>query len=139
MINSQDIDILARTLYGEARGEYAKTGLSSLIAVGNVIINRWHTPHKPFGKTLGAVCLKPWQFSCWNENDPNRKVIENVTEQETLFKLCKTVSERIALCHWPDLTNGANHYHSTSLDKTPQWAKGKKPIVTIGRHIFYKL
>ena len=37
-----DIHILARTIYGEARGEYYRLdgGLSSLIAIGNVVKNR---------------------------------------------------------------------------------------------------
>lgn len=35
-----DIDIFARTLYGEARGEYKHHGAAALIAVANVIMNR---------------------------------------------------------------------------------------------------
>ena len=61
-MNEQDLDILARTLYGEARGEYSSSGPAALIAVGNVIVNRFEKGGR-FGKTLAEVCLKPKQFS----------------------------------------------------------------------------
>jgi hypothetical protein len=35
-----DKDILARTIYGEARGELQKFGKKSLCAIANVVINR---------------------------------------------------------------------------------------------------
>ena len=62
-------EVLARTLYGEARGE----GLPGIEAVACVILNRvafakargryW------WGNTVSQVCLKPGQFSCWNAGD----------------------------------------------------------------------
>ena len=33
----------------------------------------------------------------------------------------------------------ANHYHATWMKKLPYWAKGQKPVKTIGQHAFYKL
>ena len=78
-----DIDTLARTIYGEARGEDRQ----SKIAVACVILNRVQQ-RKQCGyrnidgrkiPTIAATCLKPWQFSCWNEKDPNRKVILKVS------------------------------------------------------------
>ena len=37
-----------------------------------------------------------------------------------------------------DFVGFANHYHNNKI-KPPKWAKGKKPVKTIGNHIFYKL
>ncbi|MES2252810.1 MAG: cell wall hydrolase, partial [Pseudomonadota bacterium] len=77
-----DIDILARTIYGEARGEYGRVdgGLAALIAVGNVIVNRTQQ-QTWFGRTVRDVCLKPYQFSCWNRNDPNLPKLMEVTDE----------------------------------------------------------
>src|SRR5689334_22986754 len=77
-----DDDILARTIVGEARGE-GKPGMED---VACVIMNRVNAaklylaqkdkPHALFGDgSVASACLAKWQFSCWNEDDPNRAVI----------------------------------------------------------------
>ncbi len=67
----EDKDTLARTIYGEARGEYPRKdgGLASLIAVANVILNRSKNNKRRFGRTVRDVCLKPLQFSKDNQKD----------------------------------------------------------------------
>ena len=104
-----DIEILARTIYGEARGEYGRVdgGLAALIAVGNVIVNR--AQHQTwFGRSIRDVCLKPYQFSCWNENDPNREKIVAVTDDSPIFAQCLDVARALAAQQYPDLTKGAD-------------------------------
>ena len=49
-----------------------------------------------FGKTIAEVCQKPWQFSCWNKNDPNFNVIQNVSKDDPIFKICQQVAAAIA-------------------------------------------
>jgi spore germination cell wall hydrolase CwlJ-like protein len=34
------------------------------------------------------------------------------------------------------VVSGALFYHATSIE--PRWAKAKKPVTTIGNHIFYR-
>ena len=135
-----DLDIFARTLYGEGRGEYNKPdgGLAALIAIGNVIMNRvqkggW------FGKTITEVCQKPWQFSCWNKNDPNFPVIQNASKDDPLFKVCRGVAAAIAENRWPDLTKGSDHYFSRILLNPPKWAQNRHPKFCLGLHQFYQL
>jgi N-acetylmuramoyl-L-alanine amidase len=136
-MNDHDLDILARTIYGEARGEFVKYGPAALMAVGNVIVNRWKRGGK-FGKTLAEVCLKSKQFSCWNENDPNCTLIQKKDlEIDPLFKMCQAVGKKIALGLWPDLTRESDHYHATSCK--PYWATAKKIRLRLGHHVFYKL
>lgn len=137
MYDTEQYDIVARTIYGEARGEFTKNdgGLASLMAVGNVILNR--TKSYRFGKTPRDVCLKPYQFSCWNENDPNKGLIQNITTQNSLFSLCLDVSKNILEEKWPDLTKGSDHYHTKAV--YPYWSVKKRPLVMIGNHLFYKL
>jgi spore germination cell wall hydrolase CwlJ-like protein len=137
---SKDQDILARTLYGEARNEYnhPKAGLAALIAVGNVVMNRV-SEDSWYGKTPLDVCLKPFQFSCWNQKDPNRPVIMKIGKEDDVFQVCLEIAGKILKGTLPDLTRGSNHYYSTTLEIPPVWADPKYFAIQIGRHRFYKL
>jgi N-acetylmuramoyl-L-alanine amidase len=140
MIPSEDIDILARTIFGEARGEYNRPdgGIAALIVIANVVMNRvkqggW------FGSTVKEVCLKPWQFSCWNKNDPNLVFLKEINLSNPIFKVCQQVAKEVSSQRWPDLTEGCDHYFSASLVQSPSWSVGKKPKLRVGRHLFYQL
>lgn len=136
-----DLDIMARTLYGEGRGDYARLegGLSSLIGIANVIMNRVNN-QSWYGKTIRDVCLKPYQFSCWNPTDPNRDVIATVTPASSpIFDQCLLVADSVSKGLWPDLTKGADHYYALWLPRAPHWACQHKPVSKIGHHVFYKL
>ena len=73
---NHDIDILARTIYGEARGETDE----GKRAVGLCILNRYRSNKWFAGNTIAETCQKPWQFSCWNKKDPNCEKITMATE-----------------------------------------------------------
>ncbi len=134
---NKEIEIMAKTIYGEARGEYFNKngGLKSLEAVGHVIMNRSLGMSRP----VSSVCLQPWQFSCWNKTDPNRKVIENVTFDDPIYRICFVIAKRIICDELADITKGATHYYSSALANTPYWARGKKPTLKIGKHLFFKI
>ncbi len=133
----RDIEIMAKTIYGEARGEYFKKngGLNALAAIGHVIMNRFIEN----GHSIESVCKKPWQFSCWNQNDPNHKIIENVSIENPIYRICYVIAKRIICNELEDITNGANHYYSKSMKTPPYWAENKIPTAEIGSHIFFKL
>ncbi len=135
-----EIQILARTIYGEARGEYKKVsgGIGALIAIANVVINRAQQKTW-FGQTVVEVCLKRWQFSCWNANDPNFYEISKDIIADPIFNICLTVADKVLKGEWPDLTKGCDHYYSTILKKPPYWAQGKTPKCQIGQHLFFDL
>ena len=130
-----DTDILARTIYGEARGE----SISGQEAIASVILNRVAFAKRRgrywWGNTIAGVCLAPWQFSCWNENDLNRKIIERADDADIGFCICKRIALRAASGLLEDRTSGATHYHTRSL--RPKWSVGKIPCAEIGSHIFY--
>lgn len=133
-----EIDVLARTMWGEARGE----GTIGLEAVANVVQNRIKVAEKNGGKywwghSIITVCQKPYQFSCWNRSDPSYKKLLAVTPDNLYFATCLRVARRVVLGQLEDHTGGATHYHADYV--SPYWAKGETPTVTIGRHIFYKL
>jgi N-acetylmuramoyl-L-alanine amidase len=137
---ADEIDILARTIYGEARGEYdlLEGGISPLIGVGNVVMNRVKAKSW-YGESIQEVCQKPYQFSCWNVGDPNHPLLMYPEITDPVFALCSEVATKVALGEWPDLTKGSDHYHATTLPVFPPWAQGQKPKVRLARHIFYRL
>lgn len=123
-------DILARTLWGEARGEPVR----GIEAVAAVVMNRarrggW------WGDSVESVCRKPMQFSCWNPSDPNRAKLERVDETDRAFRICLRIARRAIAGSVDDPTHGATHYHVRGL--LPKWARGRDPSAEIGNHLFY--
>ena len=127
------IDILARTLYGEARGE----GQHGMEAVSSVIMNRVRNP-RWWGKDVVSVCQKPWQFSCWNENDPNRAKLLAATEKDFPFPTCLQIAASAVAGTLADPTNGADSYYDVSISP-PGWAMGKDPVYSLGDLRFFRL
>lgn len=131
--SGSDLDVLAQTLWGEARGE----GKAGMEAVAAVILNRWRTRYR--GQTsVAGVCRDPFQFSCWNARDPNRPAMQRMlVNPDADFKLALEVSGQALAGGIPDPTAGARHYVSTSLRDRPFWLDHKRPCAVIGRHEFY--
>ncbi len=132
-----EIDVLARTIWGEARGE----GKEGMEAVASVILNRAQVAKRLngywWGNTIIQVCQKPYQFSCWNKLDPNFKKLIAVDEEDMHFATAMRVARRAMLGFIKDATYGATHYHTLNI--SPDWAKGQKPTTRIGHHVFYSL
>ncbi len=132
-----EIDTLARTLWGEARGE----GSKGMQAVANVIINRRDISRKLgsywWGNDIINICQKPYQFSCWNRSDPNYPKLMNVTEKDIQFQNAIQLSKRALSGTLDDITKGSTHYHAKSV--TPFWAKKETPLLTLKNHKFYRL
>jgi len=146
-----DIDILvgALTVHGEARG----CSQAGRTAIAHCILNRmkartwWgrgvanHADH-----SVSAVCLKPWQFSCWNPNDPNSTLLDTLKadyrhaiQQKTCRAALKALIDALD-GFAPDETGGATHYLTTALHKSarcPDWAKGNNSFIEIGKHRFF--
>lgn len=135
-MSDRDIDILARTLYGEAEAN----DIDDAEAIAATVMNRVRWRNWP--NTPADVCLQPWQFSCWNANDKNLSRIMAVTESDTWFKTCIGIAVRAINGTLVDRTNGATHYYASYLDDrgaTPKWARGKTPSYTntFGRYVHY--
>lgn len=128
-MDERDFEIMAKTIFGEARGETHE----GQVAVACCILNRFKSGKWFAGKSIADTCQKAWQFSCWNENDPNRAVLESLTFP-TYSKYFPIIEE----AQREDITNGATHYYAPKVVACPKWAKGKKPCAEIGNHLFFK-
>lgn len=129
--------VMALTVWGEARGE-APAGQR---AVAWVIRNRADNPSW-WGRDLADVCLKKYQFSCWNHDDPNyQRLINEATRCRPDFKAIRLICESVMLSQSADddPTNGADHYCTRDVAKKTSWTHGQVPVAEIGRHLFYRL
>ena len=141
-MSEKDIDVLARTIWAEARGE----GVAGQVAVGRCIRNRVEADlgkdGKPdwWGEGYVGVCQAPWQFSCWNKNDPNRPYLTGAKAiPETEYARAREAAVVAMTSKEPDPTGGATHYYSTTMASPPKWTgHPARRTTTIGRHIFFK-
>jgi spore germination cell wall hydrolase CwlJ-like protein len=136
-LSVSEVDAWARTVWGEARNQ----GVDGMAAVAWVILNRAQAHHQG-AQTITQVCHAPLQFSCWNLDDPNRKLLDAVDFNDPQFLDAFAICLSILEGHVPDPTGGARWYHTVA---TPAWAKDWPPAwvipgdpgVVIGDHVFY--
>lgn len=138
MIHIQQVhDVVARTLWGEARGE----GIAGQIAVAWVIRNRVHDTHARswWGEGYIGVCRRPWQFSCWNLHDPNYPYVSGARPiAPAQWAQALAVAEQVVAGRVADPTDGATHYHAVNLCPPPAWTKGANCTLVLGGHAFFK-
>lgn len=114
------------------------------IAVGCVIRNR------VINETYLQICLKPKQFSCWNENDPNysllvelaKGLIQNEFDVDGILDQCLYVAGGIVNDHIIDITNGAKNYLTEQLfhdSNRPSWAAHPTNVQPIDSQVFFNV
>jgi cell wall hydrolase len=150
MSAENDLAVLARTAYGEARGQ-PDVGILAVccVACNRAVaaaryVERHGRRHPLFGDgTVASACTMPWQFSCWNANDPNLpKLLELDLAGEQAAPFVRIAGAAIAkTC--PDPTMGATNYHTLmapmdGVDWPPSWAAEMQQTTVIGAHVFYK-
>ena len=117
--NSSNLNLLARVIYGEARGE----PYSGQVAVGAVVMNR--VKSSSFPNTISGVIYQSGAF------DAVRDGQINLTPDSTAKKAAQD-----ALNGW-DPSYGAIYYFNPST-ATNKWIWSRPMTVTIGRHRFCK-
>lgn len=130
---SDQEDYIARTIYGEARGEKSQ----GMQAVANVIMNRVKAGSW-YGTTPKDVVLKKYQFSCWNDSDPNKAKILAATAADPVFANAQKIAQAAYRGTLPDITGGATHYYAYKSIAAPSWVNKMTYTTTIGNHKFYK-
>lgn len=138
-MNDPDIDTLARTLWGEARGE----GVAGMEAIAHVVLNRKAVADQEggywWGSTIEDVCKHPFQYTCWNSNDTNRGKLARLLPTDRVFsQALEIAADAVDGVFVSDPTNGATHYLNPSgVNILPKWARGK-PLAIIGKHHFFR-
>lgn len=118
---TSDVQLLARAINGEARGE----PYEGQVAVGAVILNRVKSPSFP--NTIAGVIYEPGAFTAVSDGQINVPIAEN----STIVK-----AARDALNGW-DPSGGALYYFNPST-ATNKWIWSRPLIKTIGKHRFCK-
>lgn len=136
-VNPKDVDILAKTLWGEARGENRTGKIAVAWSVKNRVEYAKDKGGYWWGNTIQEVCLKPWQYSCWNKNDPNRRLILALKPGHAHFNECLDVAKQVLENAVSDPVQGATHYYATYIDP-PKWVNSGTFVTQIGVHRFYK-
>lgn len=114
-----DVQLLARAINGEARGE----SYEGQVAVGAVILNR--VKNSSFPNTIAGVIYQPGAFTAVSDGQINVPIKEG----STVLKAAQD-----ALNGW-DPTNGAIYYFNPDT-ATNSWIWSRPLIKTIGKHRF---
>lgn len=125
------IDLVARTLYGEARREPPETRF----AIAEVVYNRAIKRSSRFGLSVEAVCRQPNQFSCWNPGDPNRGRTLSISLADPEIADCVTIARDLVAGRVGGLTLGADHYHHRRV--SPYYSRTHAPCAQIGNYVFF--
>jgi N-acetylmuramoyl-L-alanine amidase len=130
---ADDLECLAENVYFEARGE----PLDGQYAVAEVTLNRARAQNFPH-TICQVVHEMRWDpgrrryvadFS-WTELGPL------TPENGAAWKVATMVATAVYDDLREPLVPGALFYHATSVQ--PSWARSRKVITTIGKHVFYR-
>lgn len=116
---TSDIQLMARAINGEARGE----PYEGQVAVGAVILNR--VKSSKFPNTIAGVIYEKGAFTAVSDGQINVPIAEN----STVYK-----AARDAMNGW-DPTGGAIYYFNPDT-ATNKWIWSRPLIKTIGKHRF---
>lgn len=116
-ISSSDLNLLAKCVYAEARGE----SYVGQVAIAAVVLNRVESPSFP--NTIAGVIYQPYAFTAVDDGQIN------LTPNSTAYKAAQD-----ALNGW-DPTYGAIYYYNPAT-ATSSWIWSRQTTVTIGNHVF---
>lgn len=123
-------EIATLTIAMEASGE----GPNGELAVAFVLLNRIKAGK--WGSNLASVSLARKQFSCWNEDDPNRLRAARLDNSDPVIISAQKALNLALSGAIPDPTKGATHYYAASI-QPPFWASSGNFLIQIGNHRFY--
>ena len=119
--SSSDVQLIARAINGEARGE----PYEGQVAVGAVIMNR--VKSSKFPNTISGVIYQQGAFTAVSDGQINVAI----AKESTVVKAAQD-----AINGW-DPTGGALYYFNPNT-ATSSWIWSRPQIKTIGNHIFCK-
>ena len=119
--STSDVQLLARTINGEARGE----PYEGQVAIGAVILNRVKSSNFP--NTVAGVVYQKGAFTAVQDGQINIPI----SEGSTVYKAAEDAKNG-----W-DPTGGAIYYFNPNT-ATNNWIWSRPYITTIGKHRFCK-
>lgn len=119
--SSSDVELIARAVNGEARGE----PYEGQVAVAAVILNR--VKHSSFPNSISGVIYQPGAFTAVSDGQINVPI----SHDSTVYKACQD-----AMNGW-DPTGGAIYYFNPDT-ATNSWIWSRPFIKQIGKHRFCK-
>ncbi len=119
--STSDVQLMARAINGEARGE----PYEGQVAVGAVILNR--VKDSRFPNTISGVIYQSGAFTAVADGQINAPISEN----STVYKAAQDAKNG-----W-DPTGGAVYYFNPAT-ATSKWIWSRPLIKTIGKHRFCK-
>ena len=119
--NTSDIQLMARAINGEARGE----PYEGQVAVGAIILNR--VKSSQFPNTIAGVIYQSGAFTAVADGQINQPIAED----STVYK-----AARDAMNGW-DPTGGCIYYFNPDT-ATNKWIWSRPHVKTIGKHRFCK-
>ncbi len=114
---SNDLNLLARVISAEARGE----PYSGQVAVGNVIMNR--IKHPSFPNTLAGIIYQPGAFTCVDDGQIN------LEPEESAVRAAQDAMNGVSVV-------GSAIYYYNPVTATNTWIRSRPIIKTIGEHVF---
>lgn len=115
--SSNDLYLIAKCIYAEARGE----PYVGKVAVGAVILNRVEDPNFP--NTIYGVVYQPWAFTA---------VYDGQITLEPDAECYQAAQD--AMNGW-DPTYGCIYYYNPAT-ATSEWIFSRKVVTQIGKHVF---
>lgn len=132
ILTLEDVIIGARTIAMEGRNQ----PFGAQKAIAHNLINRAKSPDFPHDSSIAEAALRQWQYSGWNDRDPNREKIRSMSMNDSPIQIA--VLALIEAWREPDFTRGSDHYFAISIDP-PDWADPSRFVGQWGDHMFYKL
>ena len=131
--DKQNKEYLAKTIYGEMRGENKATKTAVAWSIRNRADDK--------NRSIKEVVTAPKQYSAWNPTDKNYEAVtdpkkhssKNFSDKRAWRESQKVAAEVLNADKSSDPTHGATHYYDKSLDDDPpSWSDTGEEVFVEG-------
>lgn len=147
---TSDLQVLAGTIAGEARGDIPadQQGVACVVmnraTEAKAYVAEHGKPHPLYGDgTARSACLAHEQFDAWMPGDPNRIWINaqswDGSSMDRSVQAAIVMAGKALAGQLPDITKGATSYKTTTLPWPSEWGPEVQPLVILGEQAYYRL
>lgn len=151
--SAADIDVLARTVFGEARDQVLAGQIAvawcvmKRVSIARAYVAKHAAPHNHYGDgTIVSACKVHRQYDCWDVGDKNYALVNKVGMNDPAFQTAMHVALAVTQGRVPNALPEATHYYNPdAVSHTPSWVIGDPANhvpparfeAAIGAHKFY--